>query len=227
MRTCWRSHWPITSVSPADYIVMQFGRVAEDIFTLDFNYPMCALQAFAIGLSSFDSKLACEWTPPPPPLPPKPRPPRGPSASGACLPCTDWLVSPGRTGHFCMVTVTTKPDYDCHEVFKLFYYYQHCSFYQTSETLVPPGGTLVTPRCSLTIRSPLLESFPSHFEAHTYKLKGKNRDRRSWTITLNFEKRWHVYYVLFCCLLKLDFSVFTSLNVASWFNPAIYLSQTS
>lgn len=40
---------------------MQFGRVAEDIFTLDFNYPMCALQAFAIGLSSFDSKLACEW----------------------------------------------------------------------------------------------------------------------------------------------------------------------
>lgn len=44
----------------ADYIVMQFGRIAEDVFTLDYNYPMCALQAFAIGLSSFDSKLACE-----------------------------------------------------------------------------------------------------------------------------------------------------------------------
>ncbi|MEQ2208529.1 hypothetical protein XENOCAPTIV_004982, partial [Xenoophorus captivus] len=44
----------------SDYIVMQFGRVAEDIFTLDYNYPMCALQAFAIGLSSFDNKLACE-----------------------------------------------------------------------------------------------------------------------------------------------------------------------
>ncbi|XP_017556137.1 tubby protein homolog isoform X3 [Pygocentrus nattereri] len=43
-----------------DYIVMQFGRVAEDVFTMDFNYPMCALQAFAIALSSFDSKLACE-----------------------------------------------------------------------------------------------------------------------------------------------------------------------
>ncbi|PWA30208.1 hypothetical protein CCH79_00014956, partial [Gambusia affinis] len=41
-----------------DYIIMQFGRVAEDIFTLDYNYPMCALQAFAIGLSSFDNKLA-------------------------------------------------------------------------------------------------------------------------------------------------------------------------
>ncbi|XP_030295799.1 tubby-related protein 3 isoform X3 [Sparus aurata] len=43
-----------------DYIVMQFGRVAEDIFTLDFNYPMCALQAFAIGLSSFDIGLCHE-----------------------------------------------------------------------------------------------------------------------------------------------------------------------
>uniref|UniRef100_A0A6I8NBX8 Tubby-like protein n=1 Tax=Ornithorhynchus anatinus TaxID=9258 RepID=A0A6I8NBX8_ORNAN len=43
-----------------DYIVMQFGRVAEDVFTMDYNYPVCALQAFAIALSSFDSKLACE-----------------------------------------------------------------------------------------------------------------------------------------------------------------------
>ena len=43
-----------------DYIIMQFGRVAEDIFTMDFRYPMCALQAFGIALSSFDSKLACE-----------------------------------------------------------------------------------------------------------------------------------------------------------------------
>ncbi|XP_041131187.1 tubby protein-like isoform X4 [Polyodon spathula] len=43
-----------------DYIVMQFGRVAEDVFTMDYNYPMCAIQAFAIALSSFDSKLACE-----------------------------------------------------------------------------------------------------------------------------------------------------------------------
>jgi len=43
-----------------DYIVMQFGRVAEDVFTMDYRYPMCAVQAFAIALSSFDSKLACE-----------------------------------------------------------------------------------------------------------------------------------------------------------------------
>lgn len=72
----WLTHWLFDCFprTLADYIVMQFGRVAEDIFTLDYNYPMCALQAFAIGLSSFDSKLACEWsvgfTSTPPPFPP-------------------------------------------------------------------------------------------------------------------------------------------------------------
>ena len=40
---------------------MQFGRVADDVFTMDYNYPLCALQAFSIALSSFDGKLACEW----------------------------------------------------------------------------------------------------------------------------------------------------------------------
>ena len=46
--------------SDPDYIVMQFGRTADDIFTMDFRYPLCALQAFQIALSSFDGKLACE-----------------------------------------------------------------------------------------------------------------------------------------------------------------------
>ncbi|CAG7717023.1 unnamed protein product [Allacma fusca] len=46
--------------SDEDYVVLQFGRVAEDVFTLDFRYPLCALQAFAIALTSFDNKLACE-----------------------------------------------------------------------------------------------------------------------------------------------------------------------
>ncbi|XP_061120577.1 tubby protein homolog [Syngnathus typhle] len=43
-----------------DYIVMQFGRVSEDVFSMDYSFPMCALQAFAVTLSSFDGKLACE-----------------------------------------------------------------------------------------------------------------------------------------------------------------------
>nr|XP_031526628.1 tubby-related protein 3 isoform X2 [Vicugna pacos] len=53
-------NFQIVHESDPDYIVMQFGRVADDVFTLDYSYPLCALQAFAIGLSSFDSKLACE-----------------------------------------------------------------------------------------------------------------------------------------------------------------------
>uniref|UniRef100_T1JB91 Tubby C-terminal domain-containing protein n=1 Tax=Strigamia maritima TaxID=126957 RepID=T1JB91_STRMM len=40
-----------------DYIVMQFGRVAEDVFTMDFRFPMCALQAFGIALSISDVSL--------------------------------------------------------------------------------------------------------------------------------------------------------------------------
>ncbi|XP_048840216.1 tubby-related protein 1 isoform X2 [Brienomyrus brachyistius] len=42
------------------YIIMQFGRVADDTFTLDYSYPLCAVQAFAIALSSFHGKLACD-----------------------------------------------------------------------------------------------------------------------------------------------------------------------
>lgn len=41
-------------------IVMQFGRISSNEFTCDVTYPLSILQAFAIALSSFDSKLACE-----------------------------------------------------------------------------------------------------------------------------------------------------------------------
>ncbi|XP_024913505.1 tubby protein homolog isoform X3 [Cynoglossus semilaevis] len=43
-----------------DYLVMQCGRVTKDVFSMDYSYPMCALQAFSIALSAFDVKLACE-----------------------------------------------------------------------------------------------------------------------------------------------------------------------
>ncbi|XP_045628124.1 tubby-related protein 2 isoform X2 [Ursus americanus] len=43
-----------------DYLVLQFGRVSSDRFTMDFRFPLCPFQAFAICLSSFDGKLACE-----------------------------------------------------------------------------------------------------------------------------------------------------------------------
>ncbi|CAF0705106.1 unnamed protein product [Brachionus calyciflorus] len=53
-------NFQIVHPNDLDYVVMQFGRIDEEIFTCDFNYPMCAIQAFGIALSSFDGKLACE-----------------------------------------------------------------------------------------------------------------------------------------------------------------------
>ncbi|CAN0826216.1 Tubby-like F-box protein 6, partial [Linum grandiflorum] len=41
-------------------IILQFGKVGKDMFTMDYRYPISAFQAFAICLSSFDTKLACE-----------------------------------------------------------------------------------------------------------------------------------------------------------------------
>ncbi|KAK1316339.1 Tubby-like F-box protein 3 [Acorus calamus] len=41
-------------------VILQFGKVEKDLFTMDFGYPISAFQAFAICLSSFDTKIACE-----------------------------------------------------------------------------------------------------------------------------------------------------------------------
>ena len=41
-------------------IYLQFGRTSETTFTLDFQWPFSPFQAFAIALSSFDNKFACE-----------------------------------------------------------------------------------------------------------------------------------------------------------------------
>lgn len=54
---------PSTSQSTSsdhEKVLMQFGKVGKDIFTMDYRYPLSAFQAFAICLSSFDTKLACE-----------------------------------------------------------------------------------------------------------------------------------------------------------------------
>lgn len=49
-------------VDPEDQepVLLQFGRVGKDVFTMDYQWPLCPLQAFAIALSSFDYKIACE-----------------------------------------------------------------------------------------------------------------------------------------------------------------------
>ncbi|CAL5395628.1 unnamed protein product [Camellia sinensis] len=41
-------------------VILQFGKVGKDVFTMDYQYPLSAFQAFAICLSSFYAKIACE-----------------------------------------------------------------------------------------------------------------------------------------------------------------------
>jgi tubby-related protein 1 len=53
-------NFQIVHDSDPDYIIMQFGRNEENAFSMDFMHPMSALQAFAVALSSFAGKLACE-----------------------------------------------------------------------------------------------------------------------------------------------------------------------
>lgn len=53
---------PASSSSQNDHdkVLLQFGKVGKDMFTMDYRYPLSAFQAFAICLSTFDTKLACE-----------------------------------------------------------------------------------------------------------------------------------------------------------------------
>lgn len=48
-------------VSEQEKVILQFGKIGKDIFTMDYRYPLSAFQAFAICLSSFDTKPACEY----------------------------------------------------------------------------------------------------------------------------------------------------------------------
>ncbi|XP_028751629.1 tubby-like F-box protein 3 [Neltuma alba] len=41
-------------------IILQFGKVGKDLFTMDYQYPISAFQAFATCLSSFETKIARE-----------------------------------------------------------------------------------------------------------------------------------------------------------------------
>lgn len=44
----------------AENVIMQFGRISDDIFALDYQYPLSLFQAFAIAVTSFDNKIACD-----------------------------------------------------------------------------------------------------------------------------------------------------------------------
>ena len=47
----------ITTTSES-LVALQFGRVGKDAFTMDYQWPLCGLQAFGIALSSLDDKIA-------------------------------------------------------------------------------------------------------------------------------------------------------------------------
>jgi len=39
-------------------VILQFGRVDENTFALDYRYPLTAMQAFAIALSAFHHRFS-------------------------------------------------------------------------------------------------------------------------------------------------------------------------
>eukprot|EP00736_Rhodelphis_marinus_P006113 Rmarinus@m.29784 len=41
-------------------VLLQFGKTGKDTFTMDYMYPLSAVQSFATVISSFDRKLGCE-----------------------------------------------------------------------------------------------------------------------------------------------------------------------
>jgi len=51
---------PTPSNQEEDDVILQFGKIGKDLFTMDYRYPISAFQAFAICLSSFDTKIGCE-----------------------------------------------------------------------------------------------------------------------------------------------------------------------
>lgn len=41
-------------------VVLQFGKVGPEEFTLDYAFPVTPVQAFMVALASLDPKLGCE-----------------------------------------------------------------------------------------------------------------------------------------------------------------------
>ncbi|KAL2472719.1 Tubby-like F-box protein 7 [Forsythia ovata] len=47
-------------IGDEETVLLQFGKVGANTFTMDYRQPLSAFQAFAICLTSFGTKLACE-----------------------------------------------------------------------------------------------------------------------------------------------------------------------
>jgi len=53
-------NFQIIKENDPDYLYIQFGRIDDNTFALDFQYPFSPLQAFSVALTSLDRKFACE-----------------------------------------------------------------------------------------------------------------------------------------------------------------------
>ncbi|CAL9116180.1 tubby-like F-box protein [Musa troglodytarum] len=49
-----------SGIGDEETVLLQFGKVGDDMFTMDYRQPLSAFQAFAICLTSFGTKFACE-----------------------------------------------------------------------------------------------------------------------------------------------------------------------
>ncbi len=58
----------VDSSDPTEQVLLQFGRVQKDKFTMDFSHPLSVFQAFSICLSSFGNSHKPHHIPPLHPL---------------------------------------------------------------------------------------------------------------------------------------------------------------
>jgi tubby-related protein 1 len=47
-------------IKKANEIILQFGKINDDTYIMDFQYPLSIFQAFAICISSLANKKICE-----------------------------------------------------------------------------------------------------------------------------------------------------------------------
>ena len=47
-------------VDEKDNIILQFGRCGDNVFIMDFKFPLSPIQAFAICLTSIERKFGCQ-----------------------------------------------------------------------------------------------------------------------------------------------------------------------
>ncbi|KAG0455278.1 hypothetical protein HPP92_024570 [Vanilla planifolia] len=53
-------NFQLVEVGEEETVLLQFGKCGDNVFAMDYRYPLSAFQAFTICLTSFGMKIACE-----------------------------------------------------------------------------------------------------------------------------------------------------------------------